>query len=144
VGLDYYEGNERLVTAGGRESPATRLGFGPIARRLHERYGTPVMLAETNTCSERAIEWLTETWNEAVALVDDGIPVAGYCWYSLTDQVDWDTCLREANDTVNSFGLVDLDRRRRPVAGVYEALARSTLAAGRPARYLTTPDAAAA
>ncbi len=144
VGLDYYEGNERLVTAAGLESPATRMGFAPIARRIHHRYGTPVMLAETNMCSERAVDWLTETWNEAVALAEDGIPVAGYCWYSLTDQVDWDTCLREANDTVNSFGLVDLDRRRRPVAEVYEALARATLADGRPTRLVVTPDAAAA
>jgi beta-glucosidase/6-phospho-beta-glucosidase/beta-galactosidase len=59
-----------------------------------------------------------------------GVPVAGYCWYSLTDQVDWDTCLREPNGTINSFGLVDLDRVRRPVARLYEDLARATAAAG--------------
>ena len=144
VGLDYYAGNERLVTGAGKESPAVRRGLAPLARRFHERWGRPVMLAETNITAERAVDWLAETWNDAVEVVEDGIPMIGYCWYSLTDQVDWDTCLREANDTVNSFGLVDLERRRRPVADVYESLARSTAVLGRPERVELEPDVAAA
>jgi beta-glucosidase/6-phospho-beta-glucosidase/beta-galactosidase len=88
------------------------------------------MLAETNLTSDLAVGWLEETWNETVALAESGVPVAGYCWYSLTDQVDWDTCLREPNGTVNSLGLVDLDRARRPVARLYEELARATATTG--------------
>src|SRR4051812_35605482 len=38
VGLDYYEGNERIVDAHGRVSPAIHRGFGPIAREVHARY----------------------------------------------------------------------------------------------------------
>jgi beta-glucosidase/6-phospho-beta-glucosidase/beta-galactosidase len=130
------------VTVDGDELPALRQGFTPIARAYNERYGVPVMLAETNTVSELATGWLRETWNDSVELLESGIPVAGYCWYSLTDQVDWDSCLTKANDTVNSFGLVDLDRRRRPVASLYERLARATLAHGIPA--MTTEDEEAA
>lgn len=144
AGLDYYPMNERLVSVTGEERPARRRGFAAIARRFHERYGVPLMLAETNTTSELAPDWLRETWNDTVALVDAGIPVAGYCWYSLTDQVDWDSCLREANDTVNSFGLVDLDRRRRPVSYLYENLARATARLGRPAAVAVDADPAAA
>ena len=148
VGLDYYPANERLVRADGTEVPDDRRGFGALARRCHERYGRPVMLAETNTRSDLAVDWLEETWNDTVALHDSGVPVAGYCWYSLTDQVDWDTSLREANGTVNSFGLVDLDRVRRPVASVYEGLARATVRDGVPRAILTgdivAGDAAAA
>jgi beta-glucosidase len=123
VGLDYYEANERLVDVDGTETATMRQGFGALARGYHDRYGLPIMLAETNNSTERAVQWLTEVWNDTVELVAEGRPIRGFCWYSLTDQVDWDTCLREANDTVNSFGLVDLDRRRRPVGHVYGALA---------------------
>jgi beta-glucosidase len=123
VGLDYYEANERLVDADGTETVMTRQGFGALARAYHDRYGLPIMLAETNTDADRAVDWLTEVWNDTVELVAEGRPIRGFCWYSLTDQVDWDTCLREPNDRINSFGLVDLDRRRRPVGDVYGALA---------------------
>jgi beta-glucosidase/6-phospho-beta-glucosidase/beta-galactosidase len=143
VGLDYYSQNERLVCADGTEIPAERRGFGALARRYHKRYGLPVMLAETNMRTDQAVAWLEDTWNDTVALHESGVPVAGYCWYSLTDQVDWDTCLREANGTINSLGLVDLDRVRRPVAAVYERLARETVADGFP-RAIVEGDAAAA
>ena len=128
VGLDYYEGNERLVDAQGHVSPATRRGFAAIAREVHARYGLPMMLAETNNHDERAVDWLAETWNDTVEMRDAGLPIRGFCWYSLTDQVDWDTCMREANDNVNSFGLVDMERVRRPVGHAYEALARQARA----------------
>jgi beta-glucosidase len=143
VGLDYYPLNERLVTRSGEEPQDERRGFGAVARLFHERYGLPMMLAETNTRAERATDWLRETWNDAVALVEDGIPMVGYCWYSLTDQIDWDTCLREANDTINTVGLVDLARRRHAVAGLYEELARATAATGVPG-YAPEEDVEAA
>jgi hypothetical protein len=53
---------------------------------------------------------------------NDGIPVVGFTWYSLTDQVDWDTALREDNGHVNPLGLFDLDRRIRPVGTAYKQL----------------------
>ncbi len=122
VGLDYYEGNERIV-GGDAGLSATRRGFGSIARDVHARYGLPLMLAETNNYADRAVDWLAETWNDTIAMRDDGLPVRGFCWYSLTDQIDWDTCMREANDRVNSFGLADMDRIRRPVGHAYAELA---------------------
>jgi beta-glucosidase/6-phospho-beta-glucosidase/beta-galactosidase len=143
VGLDYYPNNERVVLPDGTEAPDERRGFAAIGQRYHARYGRPIMLAETNTSAERAIGWLEDTWNETVELAESGVPVAGYCWYSLTDQVDWDTCLREPNNRVNSLGLVDLDRVRRPVAGLYEELARAVAATGAPA-FITEGGAAAA
>ena len=46
----------------------------------------------------------------------------GFTWYSLIDQVDWDTALRETNGTVNPLGLFDLDRKIRPVGEAYHKL----------------------
>ena len=53
------------------------------------------------------------------------MPIVGLTWYSLTDQVDWDTALREDNGRVNPLGLCDLDRNIRPVGEAYKKLIRS-------------------
>jgi len=45
-----------------------------------------------------------------------------FTWYSLQDQMDWDTDLRENNGRVNSLGLCDLDRNIRPVGHAYKDL----------------------
>jgi beta-glucosidase/6-phospho-beta-glucosidase/beta-galactosidase len=42
---------------------------------------------------------------------NDGVPIVGFTWYSLTDQVDWDSALRERNNNVNPLGLYDLTAR---------------------------------
>jgi hypothetical protein len=34
--------------------------------------------------------------------------MVGFTWYSLTDQTDWYTALREVNHHVNAVGLYDL------------------------------------
>ena len=52
----------------------------------------------------------------------DGVPIVGFTWYSLNDQVDWDTALRENNGRVNPLGLYDLDRKIRPVGRTYKRL----------------------
>jgi beta-glucosidase len=51
-----------------------------------------------------------------------GVPIVGFTWYSLTDQIDWDTALREQNGHVNPLGLYDLDRNIRPVGRAYKQL----------------------
>jgi hypothetical protein len=43
-------------------------------------------------------------------------------WYSLTDQIDWDTALRENNQNLHSVGLYDLDRNIRAAGKAYKRL----------------------
>lgn len=50
------------------------------------------------------------------------MPIIGFTWYSLTDQVDWDSALREDAGHVNPVGLYDLDRKIRPVGEAYKQL----------------------
>ena len=57
-----------------------------------------------------------------IRLKEDGIPIVGFTWYSLIDQVDWDTSLRENNGRVNSLGLYDIDRKQRAVGHAYQRL----------------------
>lgn len=129
VGLDHYSGNERLVAADGTIStnPAPR-GFAALARDYHGRYGHPFWLAETNAADPDAVTWLAREWAECLELLDEGRPLTGFCWYSLTDQLDWDIALREERGRVNPVGLVDLERVVRPVGAAYARLAASVAA----------------
>ena len=53
---------------------------------------------------------------------NDGVPIVGFTWYSLTDQVDWDSALRNDDGNVNPLGLYDLDRNIRPVGKAFKLL----------------------
>jgi beta-glucosidase/6-phospho-beta-glucosidase/beta-galactosidase len=128
VGHDYYSGNEREIIAPGRSRVRAPLeGYASLAREFHARLRLPFFLAETNRDSDQAVSWLASVWNDCLALRAEGLPIRGICWYSLTDQVDWDTALAEVNDRINPLGLVDLDRRLRPVGLAYGALAHAAL-----------------
>ena len=54
------------------------------------------MHTETNLAdAERAPWWLWKEWSNMIRLKEDGVPIIGFTWYSLTDQMDWDTiCAR--------------------------------------------------
>src|SRR5439155_9313073 len=80
----------------------------------------PVMHTETNLMdANEAPAWLRKEWANMFRLREDGVPIIGFTWYSLTDQVDWDTALREDNGNVNPLGLYDLNRKIRPVGEAY-------------------------
>ena len=84
------------------------------------------MYTETNLADygdgQASVDWLWKQWACLLKLRNDGIPMVGFTWYSLTDQVDWDTALREDNGRVNPLGLFDLDRNIRPVGRAYKQL----------------------
>ena len=70
------------------------------------------------------MQWLWKEWANVLRLRNVGIPTVGFTWYSLTDQVDWDTALREQNGNVNPLGLYDIDRNIRNVGKAYKKLIR--------------------
>src|SRR5207253_10967324 len=81
------------------------------------------MHTETNLQNaEQAPTWLKKEWANVHRLREDDVPILGFTWYSLTDQMDWDIGLREDNHTVNPVGLYDLDRHIRPVGEAYKKL----------------------
>ena len=124
MGNDYYVTNEHLVHADGSMEPAGEVfGYYIITRQYYERYHLPVMHTETNLSDpERAPAWLWKEWASMLRLKQDGVPIIGFTWYSLIDQVDWDTALREDNGRVNPLGLYDIDRNIRPVGQAYKKL----------------------
>jgi beta-glucosidase/6-phospho-beta-glucosidase/beta-galactosidase len=127
LGNDYYMTNEHRVFADGHtESSGEVFGYSEITRQYYERYHLPVMHTETNLRQgpkgDEAVHWLWKEWANVLRIRNVGIPTVGFTWYSLTDQVDWDTALREQNGNVNPLGLFDLDRKIRPVGVAYKKL----------------------
>ncbi|MDQ6620239.1 MAG: family 1 glycosylhydrolase [Pseudomonadota bacterium] len=127
MGNDYYVTNEHRVAADGSSGPAGEVfGYAEITRQYHRRYNLPVMHTETNFKEgghgDEAVFWLWKQWANVLRIRNDGVPMVGFTWYSLIDQVDWDTALRENNGTVNPLGLFDLDRKIRPVGEAYQKL----------------------
>ena len=108
----------------GRRKPLRTCSDGyNLTREYYNRYHKPVMHTETNTFdAAQAPVWLWKQWVNILRMRSAGVPVLGFTWYSLIDQMDWDTALSEKNGTVNECGLYDLQRRERPVAKAYRSL----------------------
>ncbi|MBC7795590.1 MAG: family 1 glycosylhydrolase [Pyrinomonadaceae bacterium] len=124
MGNDYYGRNERIKTPDGKIITAEDvLGWYQITHDYYDRYKKPVMHTETNTLDkEGASTWLWKQWLNILRMREDGIPVLGFTWYSLIDQVDWDIQLSEKKGTVNECGLYDMNRKPRAVADAYRML----------------------
>jgi beta-glucosidase/6-phospho-beta-glucosidase/beta-galactosidase len=130
LGNDYYVTNEHRVSPDGSTAPAGEVfGYNEITRQYYERYRLPVMHTETNfnqgPRGDEAVYWLWKEWANVLRVRNSGTPIVGFTWYSLTDQMDWDSALRENNGNVNPLGLYDLDRNIRPVGKAYCQLIES-------------------
>jgi hypothetical protein len=130
MGNDYYLTNEHRVAADGATRASGELfGYALITKQYYDRYRLPVMHTETNlvqgATGKEAVNWLWKEWANVLRVRNDGVPIVGFTWYSLTDQVDWDTALREDNGHVNALGLYDLERNIRPVGTAYKTLIES-------------------
>ena len=110
LGNDYYRTNEHRVFENGHTTASGEVfGYTEITRQYYNRYRLPIMHTETNLVEgpvgDEAVHWLWKEWANVLRLRNVGIPTVGFTWYSLTDQVDWDTALREQNGNVNALGL---------------------------------------
>ncbi|PVE23632.1 glycoside hydrolase family 1 [Microvirga sp. KLBC 81] len=124
LGVDYYEWNEKLIDSNGHAQTLGELfGWYAIASQYYQRYRRPMMHTETNRMDARdGPRWLWRQWHNVELIRQAGVPVVGFTWYSLTDQVDWDIALREPLGNVNPVGLFDLNRDPRTVGLAYQHL----------------------
>ncbi len=102
-------------------------GWHLITRQYWERYRRPVMHTETNnidTGEDEAPRWLWRQFLNVRLVPAEGLPVLGFTWHSLTNQMDWDVGLADERNLVNPVGLDDLDRRPHPVAAAYRQIIR--------------------
>ena len=124
MGNDYYGRNEKIMLPNGEICTSMDvLGWSTITHDYYQRYKKPVMHTETNVFdANEAPTWLWKQWVNILRLRKEGVPVLGFTWYSLIDQIDWETGLAEKKGTVNACGLFDLDRKPRAVAEAYKML----------------------
>jgi beta-glucosidase len=127
LGNDYYWTNEHRVSASGHHRASGEIfGYSEITRQYYDRYRLPVMHTETNFVEgangDEAVNWLWKEWANVLRVRNDGVPTVGFTWYSLTDQVDWDTALCETNGNVHPVGLYDLNRQIRAVGRCYRQI----------------------
>jgi beta-glucosidase/6-phospho-beta-glucosidase/beta-galactosidase len=109
------------------------MGFRKLATQYYERYRVPIFHCETNRVSQHAVQWLDSQWSDMLALRAAGIPVMGFTWYSLTDQIDWQHALRVERNDLHAVGMFDLQRKIRPVGARYREIIaqwRDTLDSG--------------
>ena len=127
LGNDYYWTNEhRVASDGSSRASGEVFGYSEITHQYYQRYRLPVMHTETNLVEgpngDEAVNWLWKEWANVLRVRNDGVPTVGFTWYSLTDQTDWDTALRQKNDRVHPVGLYDLNRQIRAVGRCYKQL----------------------
>ena len=124
LGVDYYEWNERLIDRNGHARALGELfGWYVIASQYWERYKRPMMHTETNKIdADGAPRWLWRQWHNVQLLAKAGVPLVGFTWYSLTDQIDWSIAMSEAIGLVYPVGLFDLNRESRIVGLAYKHL----------------------
>ncbi len=124
IGVDYYEWNERLIDSDGQPRALGELfGWYVIASQYYDRYRRPMMHTETNRMdASDGPRWLWRQWHNVQLLRSTGVPLVGFTWYSLTDQIDWDIGLSRAVGNVDPVGLADLNRDIRAVGLTYRRL----------------------
>ena len=121
LGVDYYEWNEKLIDQeGNRRALGELFGWYVIASQYWERYRRTMMHTETNRIdASDAPRWLWRQWHNVQLLRRSGVPLVGFTWYSLTDQIDWGSALEDAIGRVDPVGLFDLNRDPRSVGLAY-------------------------
>ena len=123
LGVDYYPTCEHRIASTGRATTSrSGMGFKRLATQYYQRYQVPIFHCETNRVAHLAVDWLDQQWSDIVAMRASGIPVTGFTWYSLTDQIDWQHALRIERNDLHAVGMYDLERRIRPVGVRYREI----------------------
>lgn len=94
VGINYYHGNQWEYQT---EDPlhwhlndARRVRLRDLLTEAYERYGHPLVLAETSHVGVGRGAWIREVAEDIASAVTDGIPIEGVCLYPIIDRPDWE------------------------------------------------------
>jgi hypothetical protein len=98
VGANYYAANQWEVP-GGRKLHWDNGSNDPRWRPLHllleevwQRYGRPLIVAETSHYGIGRADWLHEIAREVRIAIERGVPLHGVCLYPILDRFDWEDC----------------------------------------------------
>ncbi len=91
VGLNYYSTNQWIH--GGPVLGADHPLYRPVHQLLievHERYGRPMLIAETGIENDERPAWLRYIGAEARLALAAGVPLHGLCLYPVANHPGWD------------------------------------------------------
>ena len=78
-----------------------------MIRTVHKSLPIPIMITENGIATSddtRRVAFIEQALSGVNACVDDGIPVVGYCYWSLLDNFEWQ------KGYSMTFGLIAVDR----------------------------------
>jgi len=93
LGLNHYHTSQWEVGTGAQldwfcRDPRRR-PLGDLLATAWQRYGRPIILAETSHVGDGRAAWLHEVAGEVRRVRHAGVPVHGLCLYPLVDRPDW-------------------------------------------------------
>jgi len=96
VGLNYYACNQWTIAT--PEQPQSFLNWHDprwiplpvLLQEVEERYGGPIVIAETGAAGEQRAEWVAHLATEARKAIQYGVDLQGVCWYPLVTSPDWE------------------------------------------------------
>lgn len=93
IGVNHYHSGQWEVMTEQRLHWAAgdprRRPFRHLLQDAHQRYGRPLLVAETSHVGEGRAAWLEEMAAEVSQARSAGVPVHGLCLYPLIDRPDW-------------------------------------------------------
>jgi beta-glucosidase/6-phospho-beta-glucosidase/beta-galactosidase/glycosyltransferase involved in cell wall biosynthesis len=117
LGLDYYPHSDwqleikvGIVKQRRADNP---VGLYGVSTAYWNRYNIPLMLTETSIDGKpinREI-WLDRTIDDIRQLREEGIPMLGFIWWPLLDQLDWDGAMTHRIGKIHEVGLFNLHRQ---------------------------------
>jgi quercetin dioxygenase-like cupin family protein len=96
LGINYYTVNQWVITPAG--GPARVLtpddpAYTPLSElliELQERYGGPLLIAETGAHAEARADWIAYVVDEAARALERGVEFWGICLYPVVTSPDWE------------------------------------------------------
>lgn len=91
LGLNHYPNNQWIL-----DGPTIERGgplhrpFREMLRETWERYGRPLVVAETGAQDDARAGWLSYIAGEVLAVRREGVPVHGICLYPILNYPGWD------------------------------------------------------
>jgi quercetin dioxygenase-like cupin family protein len=139
VGLNYYSGNQWTIPL--PEEPQRSLDWNdprwiPLSELLlgvEQRYGGPLVVAETGSSGESRAPWIDLLAREAIRALELGVDLQGICLYPIVTSPDWE-------DPTAFFdgGLFDL--APQPDGRLRRVLAHPVATALRAAQFVLDPE----
>lgn len=120
VGINYYSDNQWYL--GGPTIERGHADYRPfqgILAEIHQRYGRPLLVAETGAEGELRGAWLRYVSEQVGIALQRGVPIEGICLYPVLDYPGWDD---ERHCPTGLLGFADAQGQRAEHAGLADEL----------------------